>query len=577
MTLPTLSFIQGAAGVVADLDAVVEFGIFVEGASRSGKTNVVRIFLEQTYGLFQHIVVDVEGEYVTLRSKERPYLIVGRGRDIALPVDADAIKRFVLAIVDKGVSVIFDLSEHDIEEQQPIVAAICDALVSLPENHPGNAAVVLEELQDFAPEGGGKGTALSSVRRLSKRGLKRGFFTVGVSQRVADVSKGVITQLKNKIIGGTDLKDAPRALEELGLPSKDKSVVTDLAQGDFWVKGPAFARHAQLVRPPRSVTAPPKRKRGDPPAPAAEAPAEIAALAKALAAAAVTESVSPSSTSSDVKKGEILPFSYSNNDLQRARDEARYDEAQRHERYRNVIRAECKSSIEKIRTVGDNVLILFASLMDNLEGVVAGIDEQWVKPVPPDPVIVAPKSTFVAPTAPIVAPMARKPVADGELHATQQRILDSLAELEAIGIRPALRSQAAIFANYGTLSNGTGGQHVGRLIDQQLVSIPKKGEVELTAEGRKRAQREPRPLTRAELHRRILAKLSAVEQRILEYLIRDRREHKRADIATAIGYGTLSNGTGGQYVGKLVALNLVVIPKVGFIQASPLLFPEGLK
>jgi hypothetical protein len=252
----------------ADLDAVVEFGIFVEGASRSGKTNVVRVFLEQTYGLFQHIVVDVEGEYVTLRSAERPYLIVGRGRDIALPVDADAIKRLVLTIVAKGVSVIFDLSEHDIEEQQPIVAAICDALVSLPENHPGNAAVVLEELQDFAPEGGGKGTALSSVRRLSKRGLKRGFFTVGVSQRVADVSKGVITQLKNKIIGGTDLKDAPRALEELGLPAKEKSAVTDLAQGDFWVKGPAFARHAQLVRPPRSVTAPPKRKRGEPPAPA---------------------------------------------------------------------------------------------------------------------------------------------------------------------------------------------------------------------------------------------------------------------------------------------------------------------
>jgi hypothetical protein len=69
--------------------------------------------------------------------------------------------------------------------------------VSLPENHPG-AAVVLEELQEFAPEGGGKGTALRPCGASSKRGLKRGFFIVGASQRVSDVSKGVITSSRRR-------------------------------------------------------------------------------------------------------------------------------------------------------------------------------------------------------------------------------------------------------------------------------------------------------------------------------------------------------------------------------------------
>lgn len=286
--LPLLWFgdVAPASGtdiVQVDFDGLLEFGLFVEGVSRSGKTNLVRVLLEQTYGRVLHLVFDPEGEYANLRSTARPYLVVGRDRDVEVPAVSADVKRLVTTLVERGVNAIFDLYNYDDDEQQTIVGAACDALVALPENQPRDVLVVLEELQDFAPEGGSRDSALARVRRLAKRGLKRGVTIVGSTQRVADTSKGVVTQLKNKMIGGTDTSDAPRALQELGLPRRDLAAVTELHQGQFRVKGPAVSRHAQLVKVPRAETATPKRRRGEAPALTPEAPAEIAALVKQLA------------------------------------------------------------------------------------------------------------------------------------------------------------------------------------------------------------------------------------------------------------------------------------------------------
>lgn len=285
--LPLLSFDPVDTEQPVDLDALLEFALFVYGVTRSGKTNFNRWVLEQTYGRVQQLVIDADGEYATLRTKDRPYLIVGPGRDVDLPRDRAAVMTLVDGILAHGVSTIFDIHDLDDEpparEQSVVVRAICDTLVRLPERSPKNVLLVLEELQEWAPQNGDAMSALSAVRRLAKRGLKRGVTIVGSTQRVSDVSKGVTTQLKSKAIGGTDADDVVRALKELGLPASDRAAVMDLPQGHFQVKGPAFARHALHVRVPLAETSPPKRRRGDPPAPAAEAPAAIAKLARELA------------------------------------------------------------------------------------------------------------------------------------------------------------------------------------------------------------------------------------------------------------------------------------------------------
>jgi hypothetical protein len=598
---PILSFAPGAGDVVANLEALAEFGAFVEGTSRSGKTNLVRVFLEQTYGQVQHIVLDVEGEYATLRSAERPYLVVGKGRDVEMPAESDAVRRFVLTVVEKSVSIIIDLSEHDTDEQHTIVAAVCDALVSLPESHAGGAAVILEELQEFAPEGGGKSTALPSVRRLSKRGLKRGFFIIGASQRVSDVSKGIVTQLKTKMIGGTDHKDAPRALEELGLPSRDRAAVTDLAQGEFWVKGPAFARHAQHVRVPRSVTAPPKRKRGDPPAPAAEAPAQIAALAKALAAAVAKDEAAedgagrtvPSGTlrapAAATPAGRIIPDA----ELQRARDEARHDEAQRQERYRQAIRTECEQAIAGVRLLGADVERelngVTAALADyvrdvigRFESAIVGIDERWMKPVPPDPPsprIEKLRNTTISQTPRSMREQLPRLVRDtppnGALPKAQQAIIDAIAFYESIGNpKPSKQAVGGLAEINPRLSTWRG--HMAPLRAAGYVRDAGKDQLELTPEGRRVARVAPPP-TRRELHERWFAQFDGPAGAILRALAAVYPATlTKTQLGARVGIDpSLSTWRG--YMAPLRKMGLVEDVSRTELRASSLLFPEGIE
>lgn len=580
MTRPLLRFsdaVVGVGDVVADLDRLMEFGAFVEGTSRSGKTNLVRVFLEQTYGLVQHIVIDVEGEYATLRSAERPYLIVGNGRDVALPAEADAIRRFALAIVQKGVSVIFDLSEHDTDEQHTIVAAVCDALVSLPENHPGNAAVVLEELQEFAPEGGGKNTALPAVRRLSKRGLKRGFFIIGASQRVSDVSKGIVTQLKTKMIGGTDHKDAPRALEELGLPTRDRASVTDLVQGEFWVKGPAFERHAQHVRVPRSITAPPKRKRGEAPAPAAEAPAEIAALAQALQASVVKADPSPAPAANGRAHQEDAPRRSDEERraardaaLQRARDEARHDEAQRHERYRQVLRAGAEQALNEARAARNLIIDQLDETIAGFETVVAGIDEQWIKPVAPDPRTTPVTSRNIVQQR--VTSPALAVVADGKLSATSRRIIDALAFYAVVGDPSPKRELVAAFM--GTSPGGTLSARLSEARKAGLIADVAAGRITLTAAGRANADLSRLPSSRRELQATWLAKVSGKAQELLRVLL----DLEGESISRAALAAHVHMSIGGTFSARLSEVRRLGLldESDGDVRASAMLFPEGL-
>lgn len=62
--------------------------------------------------------------------------------------------------------------------------------------------------------------------------------------------------------------------------------------------------------------------------------------------------------------------------LQAARDNARFEEAERQERYRAAVRAECALALVALREA-----------IARFESAIAGIDERWIKPVAPDPAV----------------------------------------------------------------------------------------------------------------------------------------------------------------------------------------------
>lgn len=80
MTSPTLGISTVGAPVPLDLDRLIETRLLVQGASGSGKSFAVRRLLEETHGRVQHLVLDAEGEYATLRERF-DYVLAGPGGD----------------------------------------------------------------------------------------------------------------------------------------------------------------------------------------------------------------------------------------------------------------------------------------------------------------------------------------------------------------------------------------------------------------------------------------------------------------------------------------------------------------
>lgn len=159
---------------------------------------------------------------------------------------------------------------------------------------------------------------------------------------------------------------------------------------------------------------------------------------------------------------------------------------------------------------------------------------------------------------------------------TKLRIAPGLAlPLEALGVEQATRHQLGMVAGYN-LTGGSGAQHIADLGAIGLVELPDKGAVRLTDAGRAAADASDTPASLAELHERVLSKLSSGQRRIAEHLISIHPESiSRADLGEATGYN-LTGGSGAQHVADLVTVGAARIPGSGKVVASELLFPEGL-
>lgn len=162
-----------------------------------------------------------------------------------------------------------------------------------------------------------------------------------------------------------------------------------------------------------------------------------------------------------------------------------------------------------------------------------------------------------------------------EIPRPQQRILDSLATLESLGLRDVSKSNVAVFADQSPSSSGYT-NNLGRLRSIGLIHYPQQGRVALTDEGRKLAQSDGTILSRGELHRAWFSKLANPKVRILERLIETYPDPIEKDkLAELAGQSPTSSGYTNN-LGNLRSLGLVDYPQPGLVAATDLLFPEGL-
>jgi len=239
---------QGGEPALVDLEELLATRLLVQGNSGSGKSHLLRRLLEQSAGQVQQVVIDPEGDFVTLATSYGHVVI-----EAAAAHEQD-IGRLAARVREHRASVVLSLEGLEAEGQMRCAATFLSALFEAPREHWYPALVVVDEAQLFAPAGGGevaedvRRASLSAMTNLMCRGRKRGLAGVIATQRLAKLAKNVAAEASNFLMGRTFLDiDMARAADLLGMERRQAEQIRDLARGTFLALGPAICRRPLTV------------------------------------------------------------------------------------------------------------------------------------------------------------------------------------------------------------------------------------------------------------------------------------------------------------------------------------------
>lgn len=616
MTTPILGTTP-AGPLALDLERLIEGRMLIQGGSNAGKSWLVRLLLEQTFGHVQQIVLDVEDEYPSLRERF-PFVLGGPGRDF--PVEVRSAELLARRLLELRASAILNLFELKPAERPRFVRLFLDALMASPKAMWNDALVVVEESSMLAPQSGREAESTVSLVDLAQRGRKRGFAGVFVCQRISDLHKSVVGLCQNRLIGSTTLEaDVKRAAYELGFERSDARQLIELPRGTFFAFGPALSKSVVRLEVGKVQTEH-GRKRGKraaaaPPAPEAvrqllaqlaDLPAEAAQEAKTLESqrARIRElehhlvqarrgTGSPTPTSEQLEKAHNQGVREARKDYEAFEREKRQEIAALERRCAELeaLDDQAKLQIEQSFQNGwrEGWDVAVDDARRHLERVQASVThalEQEFKPVPAVERAAPVRAATARRTAPVhPAPLRRQdPVApprrareagSSDLAGPKQRILDELAALEALGLERPPKHQVGLLCGYTNPRSGGFSEPLAELRTAGLVEYGGDGTLYLTDIGRSAAAPSDRPSTSEELQQGILAKLEGAEARVLAGLIEAHPDALDRDkYGRSLGYSNPRSGGFSEPLGRLKKLGLVTYPQRGQVRAADVLFLE---
>ena len=235
--------------VPIDLQELLATRLLVQGNSGSGKSHLLRRLLEESAGMVQQVIIDPEGDFVTLAEPFGHVVIE------AVDYSEREIARFAARIREHRASVVLDLEGLELEAQMRCAAAFLSGMFDAPREHWYPALVVVDEAQLFAPAVAGevsdeaRRASLGAMTNLMCRGRKRGLAGVIATQRLAKLAKNVAAEASNFLMGRTFLDiDMARAADLLGMERRQAEAIRDLDRGSFLALGPAITRRPVAVR-----------------------------------------------------------------------------------------------------------------------------------------------------------------------------------------------------------------------------------------------------------------------------------------------------------------------------------------
>ncbi|MEN9895959.1 MAG: hypothetical protein RIR97_1811, partial [Pseudomonadota bacterium] len=181
---------QGGSRASLDLEELLATRLLVQGNSGSGKSHLLRRLLEQSAEWVQQVIIDPEGDFVTLADRYGHVVIDGERSEAELTGIASRIRQH-------RVSCVLSLEGLDLENQMRAAAQFLNGLFDADRDYWFPVLVVVDEAQMFAPAVGGdvaddvRKMSLGAMTNLMCRGRKRGLAGVIATQRLAKLAKNV--------------------------------------------------------------------------------------------------------------------------------------------------------------------------------------------------------------------------------------------------------------------------------------------------------------------------------------------------------------------------------------------------
>lgn len=232
-----------------DLLKLIATRLLIFAASGGGKSWLLRRILEQSFKLIHQIVLDIDGDFFTLREKFA-YILASNNNELKpeIPLNPKKGKEMCRMIMETKMSILIDLSSlPDDEARIEFVKDFATEMLNLPKRMWHPVLCVIDEVHRFCDDNE-EIESTQALKNLATNARKRGICPIYATQALAQVNKRAIAQCLNKIIGvaGLDI-DITRAANNLGFAPSKKSEIEDLEPGMFFVRGPAMNRKVQKI------------------------------------------------------------------------------------------------------------------------------------------------------------------------------------------------------------------------------------------------------------------------------------------------------------------------------------------
>lgn len=577
-----MSTLKLARGLTLDADEAGGWTFGILAKKGAGKTYTGRVMAEEMFAARIPIVaLDPTGAWWGLRAAANgqdpgiPVVIFGGDHgDAPLEPTAGAVMADMVA--DESLSMVLDMSAFGTRSAERRFAL--DFLERLYRRNRELVHLFVDEADVFAPQRPQKGDEplLGAMQNIIRRGRIKGIGATLITQRPAVLSKDVLTQIDVLValrLTSPQDRDAIREwVKGHGADEKQRDVFDSLAglqNGESWWWAPELDLFKRTqVREARTFDSSPTPRRGaSKRAPKTFADVDLAAVSERIAS---TIERQKADDPRELRR-QIAALRKQVTAAEKQQKPAPPPEPVVEYVDRPVLDDGQVGALgEMVEGLGEHAGRIIAAANE-----IATALRKVNAPAPrvADP----PRREAPARPAPR-APVTREPVvvADGDFRPTsaQQRVLDALAMLEAIGIASADKTQLALFAATKPTSGGYK-NNLGALRNQAgYIEYPTPRRVTLTDAGRAVADAAAAPQDTEELHALVRGLVPATQMALVDALIDVypgtlTREELAERVAVPVTSGGFKNN-----LGRLRSLGLIDYPKQGYVHALPVLFLE---